>query len=122
MMLSLASIELSTIDLSFGVGADNAIQLNDVRFHPLCPLLQGSLRLTLIAIPHAQTHPTLAIVELMRILIDEEDLHWDQAWTIVTNTFFFTNHTVLPVRPSPSSARSSRSSSHALFGRRKRSR
>ncbi|KAH6873979.1 glycogen phosphorylase [Coprinopsis sp. MPI-PUGE-AT-0042] len=43
-----------------------------------------------------QTHPTLAIPELMRILIDDEDLTWDQAWTIVTNVFFYTNHTVLP--------------------------
>jgi glucan phosphorylase len=34
----------------------------------------------------------------MRILLDDEDLPWDSAWTIVTNTFFFTNHTVLPVR------------------------
>lgn len=32
----------------------------------------------------------------MRILIDEEDVHWDAAWSIVTNVFFFTNHTVLP--------------------------
>jgi hypothetical protein len=39
----------------------------------------------------------LAIVELMRILIDEEEIQWDPAWNIVTNTFFFTNHTVLPV-------------------------
>jgi starch phosphorylase len=34
----------------------------------------------------------------MRILIDDEDLRWDNAWGIVTNTFFYTNHTVLPVR------------------------
>ena len=34
----------------------------------------------------------------MRILVDDEELPWDAAWTIVTNTFFFTNHTVLPVR------------------------
>jgi glycogen phosphorylase len=34
----------------------------------------------------------------MRILVDEEEVTWDAAWTIVTNTFFFTNHTVLPVR------------------------
>ena len=36
----------------------------------------------------------------MRILLDEEDLTWDAAWNITTNTFFFTNHTVLPVRSS----------------------
>jgi len=34
----------------------------------------------------------------MRILIDDEDLQWGAAWSIVTNTFFYTNHTVLPVR------------------------
>jgi starch phosphorylase len=34
----------------------------------------------------------------MRILLDDEELLWDSAWAIVTNTFFFTNHTVLPVR------------------------
>jgi starch phosphorylase len=34
----------------------------------------------------------------MRILIDDEDFSWTAAWQIVTNTFFYTNHTVLPVR------------------------
>ena len=32
----------------------------------------------------------------MRILVDEEEIPWDAAWDIVINTFFFTNHTVLP--------------------------
>jgi hypothetical protein len=46
----------------------------------------------------AKTHPTLAIPELMRILLDDEEIPWDLAWSIVRNTFFYTNHTVLPVR------------------------
>ncbi|KAF4590447.1 Non-essential glycogen phosphorylase [Pleurotus pulmonarius] len=49
-----------------------------------------------VAIQLNDTHPTLAIPELMRILLDEEDLDWNFAWQIVTNVFFFTNHTVLP--------------------------
>ncbi|GAA5914635.1 hypothetical protein JCM8208_002099 [Rhodotorula glutinis] len=54
------------------------------------------------ALPHHaaiqlnDSHPAIAIAELMRILVDEEGQDWDTAWSIVQRTYSFTNHTCLP--------------------------
>ena len=49
-----------------------------------------------VAIQLNDTHPTLAIVELQRILVDIEGLEWNEAWSIVQSTFSYANHTVMP--------------------------
>ena len=42
------------------------------------------------------THPSVAVAELMRLLVDEHDLTWEEAWEVTTRTFAYTNHTLLP--------------------------
>ena len=58
--------------------------------------LDWSLFADKVAIQMNDTHPALSVPELMRILVDQEHLGWDEAWKITQDTLAYTNHTLLP--------------------------
>ena len=49
-----------------------------------------------MAIQLNDTHPAMAVAELMRILLDQAELGWDEAWDLTVRTLAYTNHTLLP--------------------------
>ena len=49
-----------------------------------------------VAIQLNDTHPSLAVPEFMRLMVDIEGMDWDRAWALTTNVFSYTNHTILP--------------------------
>ena len=61
-----------------------------------CSNSDWSLFADKVAIQMNDTHPSLAVPELMRILVDQVHLEWDEAWQITRNTLAYTNHTLLP--------------------------
>jgi len=91
---------------------DEAIQGKELRLEQqyffVCCSLQDMLRILRVQqIPLARfhekfavqlndTHPSIAVAELMRLLVDENALDWDTAWSITVRTFAYTNHTLLP--------------------------
>ena len=66
------------------------IRIHELQQNPLTTFHEG------FTVQLNDTHPSIAVVELMRILVDERRVDWDLAWSITQKTFSYTNHTLLP--------------------------
>ena len=87
--------------------AGKALRLRQQHFFVSCSL-QDMIRITLdghrslehfpdrFVVQLNDTHPAIAIVEFMRLLLDEHQMNWDRAWAITQRSFAYTNHTLLP--------------------------
>jgi len=91
---------------------DEVIQGKELRLEQeyffVCCSLQDMLRILRVqriplvrfhekfAVQLNDTHPSIAVAELMRLLVDEHTVDWDAAWSITCSTFAYTNHTLLP--------------------------
>ena len=91
---------------------DEAIQGKELRLEQqyffVCCSLQDMLRILKVqqipitrfhekfAVQLNDTHPAIAVAELMRLFVDENGMEWSEAWTITQQTFAYTNHTLLP--------------------------
>lgn len=91
---------------------DEAVQGKELRLEQqyffVCCSLQDMLRILRVqripvtrfhdkfAVQLNDTHPAIAVAELMRLLVDEHEVEWDTAWSITRRTFAYTNHTLLP--------------------------
>lgn len=83
------SLRIKQQYLLVSASLQNIVANHKRRYGPLSQLPQ------MAAIHLNDTHPALAIPELMRILVDENYINWEQAWNITTATCAYTNHTVL---------------------------
>src|SRR5580704_2057623 len=68
----------------------HVLRILDAQHHPLQELHKK------FALQMNDTHPSIGVAELMRLLVDERGMAWDTAWHVTQNTFGYTNHTLLP--------------------------